>query len=191
MRKDLDQALCTKYPEIFRDRHKPMSETAMCWGFSCGDGWYPLINTLCKLLVWDFRMAEGDLKRAESAYAQLQTDMADLPAAERANLESLRNWYTPERIDACRKALEKAQAELPVATQVKEKFGGLRFYVTGGSDRHYAYIRMAEAMSYTTCEECGATQGVYRTSGWVHTTCRPCAAEHNLLDRLIEDDDDE
>ena len=47
MTPELDRMLCENYPEIFRDRHAPMSQTAMCWGFDCDDGWYNIINTLC------------------------------------------------------------------------------------------------------------------------------------------------
>ena len=47
MKQELDQQLVEKYPKIFRDRNAPMTETAMCWGFDCGDGWYNIINTLC------------------------------------------------------------------------------------------------------------------------------------------------
>lgn len=25
-----------------------MTETAMCWGFSCGDGWFQILNQLCQ-----------------------------------------------------------------------------------------------------------------------------------------------
>ena len=47
MRKELDEALCAKYPEIFSDRNGDMRTTAMCWGFECGDGWYNIIDGLC------------------------------------------------------------------------------------------------------------------------------------------------
>jgi len=47
MKQELDAALCAKYPKIFPDRHSPMSETCMCWGFECGDGWYDLLDKLC------------------------------------------------------------------------------------------------------------------------------------------------
>jgi hypothetical protein len=47
MKNELDMALCAKYPKIFGDRNKPMSETAMCWGFCCGEGWYNIIDQLC------------------------------------------------------------------------------------------------------------------------------------------------
>ena len=47
MRKELDEELCRKYPKIFINRNKPMTETVMCWGFNCGDGWYNIIDSLC------------------------------------------------------------------------------------------------------------------------------------------------
>lgn len=47
MKNKLDNQLCEKYPKIFADRNAPMTETAMCWGFDCGDGWYNIIDTLC------------------------------------------------------------------------------------------------------------------------------------------------
>jgi len=65
---------------------------------------------------------------------------------------------------------------IPVALQVKEKFGGLRFYVNNATDVHETLINFAEAMSYRICETCGATQGAKcRTSGWHRTLCDSCA----------------
>ena len=57
-----------------------------------------------------------------------------------------------------------------VAAQVKEKFGGLRFYIDGGDDWVYGAISMAESMSYRTCEVCGAP-GKTRGGAWIRTTC--------------------
>jgi hypothetical protein len=39
--------------------------------------------------------------------------------------------------------------------QVKEKFGSLRFYITGGDDYIRGMVTMAETMSGVTCEVCG------------------------------------
>lgn len=50
MRQELDELLCRRYPEIFRDRHKDMYETCMCWGFCCGDGWFDIIDSLCAVI---------------------------------------------------------------------------------------------------------------------------------------------
>ena len=43
----LDKYLCDKYPKIFADRYKPMTETCMCWGLDVGNGWYSLLDNLC------------------------------------------------------------------------------------------------------------------------------------------------
>lgn len=47
MREELDKLLCEKYPKMFVNRNADMRETAMCWGFSHGDGWFNIINALC------------------------------------------------------------------------------------------------------------------------------------------------
>lgn len=47
MKRELDDLLCSRYPGIFRDRHGTVQTTAMCWGFTCGDGWFDLIDVLC------------------------------------------------------------------------------------------------------------------------------------------------
>jgi len=57
--------------------------------------------------------------------------------------------------------------------QVKEKFGTLRFYYTGGDDIIDGMVRMAESMSGVTCEGCGNV-GERKGGGWVHTYCEPC-----------------
>ena len=61
-----------------------------------------------------------------------------------------------------------------VAAQVKEKFGGLRFYVDGADDEVRGMVRMAESMSYKVCEDCGA-KGSARKGSWIRTMCDPCA----------------
>ena len=50
MRKDLDNLLCQRYPLIFADRSRSIKESCMGWGFSCGDGWFDLIDSLCERL---------------------------------------------------------------------------------------------------------------------------------------------
>jgi len=59
------------------------------------------------------------------------------------------------------------------ATQVKEKFGGLRFYYNGGNDFISGLVYMAEGMSEKTCEECGVP-GMPNGGGWISTLCTPC-----------------
>ena len=58
-------------------------------------------------------------------------------------------------------------------TQCKEKFGGLRFYVTGTSDKNWDLIREAEKKSYGVCDETGSEVevGIWN-DGWVRTISR-------------------
>ena len=164
MKKKLDDKLVNRYPIIFKDRHKSMQETCMCWGFP-SDGWYNIINRLC------------------------------------FNITVL---------------IEKYNIDV-TAVQVKEKFGGLRFYVDiSGSNattlcwiednvsrflfkyklgvlywkiihiRQWFYktafekvrdlINDAEFKSYTTCEICGKS-GKARGNGWIQTLCDDCNKE--------------
>lgn len=43
---ELAEKLYTAFPCLYRGRHKPMEESSMCWGFECGEGWYPLLANL-------------------------------------------------------------------------------------------------------------------------------------------------
>ena len=58
-------------------------------------------------------------------------------------------------------------------TQVKEKFGGLRFYVNSNDDYIGGLISFAEGMSYKTCSECGEKSSNQVRRGWIYTLCSP------------------
>ena len=100
----LDDLLCQRYPDIFRDRHGSIYETGMFWGFCCGDGWYDIINHLC-------------------AEISNQVDSGAMPPV--------------------------------VASQVKEKFGSLRFHFHGGNDETRRLVDLARLESERICEQCG------------------------------------
>jgi len=63
-----------------------------------------------------------------------------------------------------------------VVTQIKEKFGGLRFYYNGGDDTIDGMVRMAESWASNACEECGVP-GQSRSGGWIKTLCDEHDAE--------------
>jgi len=70
------------------------------------------------------------------------------------------------------------------AMQVKEKFGGLRFYIYGDSKRDnieeaYEYVQEAERESTKTCERCGEPGQLYG-GGWLITLCKTCAGKDGL-----------
>ena len=55
--------------------------------------------------------------------------------------------------------------------QIKEKFGGLRFYINSGTDEIWQIISKYEALSYKTCEVCGETGELRNDIGWYRTLC--------------------
>jgi hypothetical protein len=77
--------------------------------------------------------------------------------------------------------------------QIKEKFGGLRFYTQSPAFGTTAdvetiqhqrgvqdgRIRMAESLSYYICERCGSTEDVSTTQrGYIQTLCGKCMKEY-------------
>lgn len=162
MRKELDEKLCRDYPEIFKNRNGNIKETAMIWGFSCGDGWYPIIDFLCSAIMNRCRRAKDRVELLKEALSEDQSNWD----------EWKKKAYNVEKLAEAEKEFMLAQANIPVATQVKEKFGGLRFYVSGGDETTHNMISMVEALSYRVCEECGTTKDAQLYSiGWNKTLC--------------------
>jgi hypothetical protein len=57
--------------------------------------------------------------------------------------------------------------------QIKEKYGGLRVYYSGGDDYIRGVASMAEEYSYKVCEVCGSA-GKPNKGGWITTLCESC-----------------
>jgi len=47
----LQKRLFDKYPEIFKQKDLDMTQTCMCWGIDCGDGWYNIIDKVCETIM--------------------------------------------------------------------------------------------------------------------------------------------
>ena len=83
-------------------------------------------------------------------------------------------WY--EIIDDLSRQIEEYNqtAESPVvATQVKEKLGGLRFDAFNVPEYIYTLIEDAESKSEHTCEMCGRP-GEINSHGWLSCLCDEC-----------------
>ena len=76
-----------------------------------------------------------------------------------------RNHYVQKFPD-----LGYAPVEQVIVRQIKEKFGGLRFYYDGGDEYIAGLVSMAESWADRSCEECGAP-GKHRGGGWIRTLC--------------------
>jgi len=70
-------------------------------------------------------------------------------------------------------------------SQIKEKFGGLRFYYEGGDDIVDGMVRMAEAWADHSCEACGAPGNRDGSSGWIRTLCPTHRAEADIQNQGV------
>jgi len=68
------------------------------------------------------------------------------------------------------KIADKSGIAVPEAVQIKENFGGLRFYLNGSNEPFSESIGQAEELSLKTCEVCGQA-GRRRPNDWVRTLC--------------------
>lgn len=77
-----------------------------------------------------------------------------------------------------------------IAAQVKEKFGGLRFYIAGVPtelfDEIHELIREFEAKSFETCETCGQP-GERRGGSWIRTICDKCDEQRQIFLRIRDE----
>lgn len=55
--------------------------------------------------------------------------------------------------------------------QMKEKFGGLRFYTNGTNDKQEGVISFAESLSNEMCMVCGSIKNIKSTNGWISRYC--------------------
>jgi len=92
-------------------------------------------------------------------------------------------WY--ELIDSlCAELMDyckKFNREPPKASQVKEKFGSLRFYVWYANNEMYDIIQKYELQSQYTCEICGNRGSIKKIRGWY-----TCFCDRHYAERLGE-----
>jgi hypothetical protein len=108
------------------------------------------------------RMEKSYPKMFEGKYGGFAVGKGWYPILERlcANIQQHIEWANRE----------SEVVPQVVVEQIKEKFGGLRFYYQGGDEQVHGMVRMAEAWADVACEECGGI-GKRRGGGWVRTLC--------------------
>jgi hypothetical protein len=99
-----------------------------------------------------------------------------------------------QKIEAVLQAMVDAgtpREELPKVLQIKEKFGGLRFYMDRQSEQWTDWIREAEDAARKACERCGAPGVMHQRGFFLQTLCPKCAAAEGfrLADLESEEED--
>jgi hypothetical protein len=136
----------------------------MCWGLQVGNGWKELIIRLsCQLereiINW-ININLTDFQKFKLLILMLSLKI---------------KWIGPR--SKIRQWLASMIPVYPRVSQVKEKFGGLRFYMTFQTDRMDELIEIAEEESYTLCEECGKPGKPIGM--WIRTLCPKCRSNYD------------
>lgn len=82
-------------------------------------------------------------------------------------------WYEllDEALGKIQSRVDESGCTQVVADQIKEKFGTLRFYKSGGDEVCRDFITEAEAKSAKTCDTCGMPGEMVRSS-WIRVACQ-------------------
>lgn len=166
------QDIVKKYPRLFQisNSRQPFA----MFGFECDIGWYDLIECLCANIHDHIKW------RRESRAHGLRYNRA-LKRAQQGDLAGLKHLYREYKPDTLQRCIEQDlknsnprlvhdSVKYIYIIQIKEKFGGLRFYYDGGDREIDGMVRMAESMSYRLCEVCGLP-GRPNREGWIRTLC--------------------
>jgi hypothetical protein len=187
MKQELDDQLCKEFPNLYADRNASMQQTCMCWGFEIDDGWFQIIyNLSAKLekLIVEYKQQFKDeitctfCSRKEAEHTKYYTFTEDgntMIAIEDIVKHTSENPTPSEKIFEC----EKYDPSFPRASQVKEKYGGLRFYMTSATDEMQEAIDEAESQCSGLCEECGKAGEACVDGGWYRTLCEDCVDKYN------------
>jgi hypothetical protein len=191
MKQELDKLLCERYPKMMVNRNKDMKETCMCWGFECGDGWFNILDQLMGSIQhhidWKEKQRRWAIEYNEMA---AQCKAGNFDAFEEANKSLTDEEYKNKKLaEIVAGDFRQVPKSIPQVTldQVKEKFGTLRFYYSGGDDYISGMVSLAESLTGVTCESCGNV-GERRGSGWVHTYCTPCEEKRELERKLADEE---
>lgn len=173
MNRHYDNYLTKKYAPLYRERHADMRTTCMCWGFCVGDGWFNIINQLSA------QLCQGWL-RAKYDYDQIKDRLGLLKWSDDSQESAWNVRVTQEMIDDAESKMHDESWKVPVARQVKEKMGTLRFYLSGGTDEHHAAVTLAERMSSCTCEKCGKPGKMRNLDGYYTVRCNEHATRESF-----------
>ena len=161
-------------------------------GFAIGEGWYPIVETLIAQIdhytKWKRNMRAYDLRLARAKAKGYDALMKWVLKGK-----AVPSFYDEQRVDDIMENEQRhitPKVEWIRIAQIKEKFGGLRFYYDGGDDQISGFVDMAELWAGHSCEQCG-NMGKQRSGGWVRTLCDQHEAEYQeRMAKMKSEDDD-
>lgn len=169
MSPELEQKLIEKYPVLFQDRYKPVTESCMYFGIEFQGGWYSLLDELCEYITRlsnreDMVRLKDEYKTKEN-YGYLHVKRPSISFSQIKEKWGLaRIYWHGNGVDNFEEIKEK------VVYQDYEK------HVNGYYDSIQHAIDYVEFLSSKVCEKCGQP-GKMREGGWLKVRCDNCYEE--------------
>lgn len=164
------------------DRLKALFPIMTSGGFyaECGEGWYDLVHDLLAGL------------EPLSAQLLLENHSTMLKALDQVNSPGSAVWGSSDSVLDESGHFDFGQLlDIAHVVCLKEKFGGLRCYLSCETQAMSDLIREAEGRSFRICEDCGAP-GRPRPGSWIrtlcdeHAACRPGQEQKSVVDLATE-----
>ena len=168
---EFEKHMKEKYPRYF-------GEGKRYGGFAIGEGWYPVIESLVGQIdhytKWRRNMRANDLRKQRAKDKGMEA-LIQFMVGKRDRTPT--DWDIERAEDAMVDPINiTPKVRWIHIEQIKEKFGGLRFYYQGGDEHISGMVTMAEAWAGRSCEHCG-NKGERRSGGWIRTLCDEHEAE--------------
>jgi hypothetical protein len=103
-------------------------------------------------------MSPENVKKLKTQYPKLFSNITIFECND--------GWY--DLIDCISKLIVAHDSNVK-AFQVKEKFGGLRFYIDSADKYLNGVTNLGELLSFHICEETGNKGHPYKFDGWIQT----------------------
>jgi len=163
----IEAALVKDFPELFRDINKPMTETCMCWGCDCGNGWEPILRRAFNQL-YDIEPPIV-LDQVKEKYGGLRIYYHGGPRAKRRWFGWI--FWLPGLLFG----IKHNWRRLPRSLFHCFRVANVNTY-KHSIDVVQGIVDAAEAESFRVCESCGAC-GAPNHRGWISTLCGKCRAK--------------
>ena len=167
--------LWESFPNLYIGRYSSIKYSLIPFGFECGNGWYALIFELSKRLeekIIELKKQNPPprfyfiKKKFDTFLIKINSKLFNSFGFNHPVGRKLRAFVGLLRPDL-------GVEYFPCASQVKEKYGTLRFYMTCETQEMSDLISVACKKSAVTCENCGKP-GKRNKTGWISTLCDSC-----------------
>lgn len=166
MSPELEQKLFEKYPVLFRDRNKPVTESCMAFGCEFSDGWYKLLDELCEYIT---RLSNRtDLLKLNKEYHTEENRGFIYLKRPTISFTQVKEKFGMMRIYWSGNGVENWEEICAKVHQDDRERAVNKYY-----DEVQNAIDYVEFLSSKVCESCGQP-GKLSNKGWMKVRCENC-----------------